>query len=65
MARVFADVLGQENVGRGTDFFDAAPPTVNGKLDLWSLPMPELAVAENEPPHTVPGTTRSLRVRQG
>nr|WP_241032185.1 non-ribosomal peptide synthetase [Rhodococcus pseudokoreensis] len=31
---------------------DAAPPTVNGKLDLRSLPMPELAVAENEPPHT-------------
>ncbi|PBC51089.1 non-ribosomal peptide synthetase [Rhodococcus sp. ACS1] len=31
---------------------DAAPPTVNGKLDLRSLPMPELAIAENEPPHT-------------
>ncbi|MFW2236808.1 amino acid adenylation domain-containing protein [Rhodococcus opacus] len=31
---------------------DAAPPTVNGKLDLRSLPMPELAVAENEPPNT-------------
>ncbi|MFC9358608.1 amino acid adenylation domain-containing protein [Rhodococcus sp. NPDC057014] len=31
---------------------DAAPPTVNGKLDLRSLPMPELAVAENEPPRT-------------
>ncbi|MDF3303420.1 amino acid adenylation domain-containing protein [Rhodococcus sp. T2V] len=31
---------------------DAAPPTVNGKLDLRSLPMPALAVAENEPPHT-------------
>nr|WP_257890634.1 non-ribosomal peptide synthetase [Rhodococcus sp. USK10] len=31
---------------------DAAPPTVNGKLDLRSLPMPALGVAENEPPHT-------------
>ncbi|MFD6058124.1 amino acid adenylation domain-containing protein [Rhodococcus wratislaviensis] len=31
---------------------DAPPPTVNGKLDLRSLPMPELTVAENEPPNT-------------
>ncbi|MBC2892528.1 amino acid adenylation domain-containing protein [Rhodococcus wratislaviensis] len=52
LRRRLAELLPAYLVPTAVVVLDAVPPTVNGKLDLRSLPMPELAVAENDPPHT-------------
>ncbi|WP_043826842.1 non-ribosomal peptide synthetase [Rhodococcus opacus] len=52
LRRRLAESLPAYLVPTAVVMLDAAPPTVNGKLDLRSLPMPELSVAEDEPPHT-------------
>ncbi|SEE28881.1 amino acid adenylation domain-containing protein [Rhodococcus jostii] len=52
LRRRLAEVLPSYLVPTAVVVLDAAPPTVNGKLDLRSLPLPELAVAENAAPDT-------------